>query len=225
MTLVVLPIFYLIFWGKKRRRLYFTRFVRLSWSLFRLIMEAPGLIRICISEEDRKTLLSASSTIIVATHRSLIDIIILVSLIKDSTCIFKGKLHSNFLMRFITANAFIANDGDPHELIARCTNALNIGYNLIIFPEGTRTLGGGQIHNGASHIALESLANILVVTIDIDTLFLRKGKGWNDSGDKTAVYDIKIKAILKPMDIIDPQKSHRKNVREITTRIRDAFQA
>jgi 1-acyl-sn-glycerol-3-phosphate acyltransferase len=219
----ILPLLWLIFRNADRRRLVFTRVIRLSWRFFRRIMESLQLIEVRVPDKDRENLASVTSTIIVANHLTLIDIIILVSLTKDATCIVKGKLSQNFFVRFIVANAFIANDGESDELISRSAAALRNGYNLIVFPEGTRSGGEVKFQRGAAYIAAESLADVLVLKIVLNTPFLRKGKGWRDAGEEKAVYDISAKALLKPAEIIDAEKSRNINARAIISRIEDAF--
>jgi len=220
----LLPILWLFCWNGDRRKLLIIRCVRLSWRFFRRIMELLRLIKIRVSSEDRQTLSSITSTVIAATHHTLIDIVILVTLVKDATCIVKGKLFQNFFVRFVVANAFISNDEDPEVLINSSVAALRKGYNLIIFPEGTRSSESGKLQRGTAHIAAESHADILVLTIDVNPLILRKGKDWRDAGEKPAVYDIRVKTVLKPMEIIDAGKSRNINARMLTARIKEAFE-
>ncbi|MCL1894678.1 MAG: 1-acyl-sn-glycerol-3-phosphate acyltransferase [Holophagaceae bacterium] len=221
--MTVIPFLWLLFWNVAKRKLVFTRIVRLSWCFFRKIMETLWLIKIQVSQKDILTLKSAASTIIVANHTSLIDIIILVSLTNDATCIVKGRLFQNPLIRFILANAFIGNDQDPIELIDHAVAALMSGYNLIIFPEGTRGNGEVKLRRGAAYIAMESLSDVLVLRIDADPPHLRKGRGWRDAGEKRVVYNIRVKAILKPQIILNTEKSRNINARMITKRIKEAF--
>ncbi|MCL1892785.1 MAG: 1-acyl-sn-glycerol-3-phosphate acyltransferase [Holophagaceae bacterium] len=221
--MTVLPCLWLFFRNATQRRLLFTRIVRLSWCFFRKIMEALWLIKIQISPKDILTLSSATSTIVVANHTSLIDVIILVSLTKDATCITKGRLFQNPLIRYILANAFIGNDGDPIELINHATTALKSGYNLIIFPVGTRSQGEAMLRRGTAYIAMESLCDILVLRIDADPPHLRKGKGWRDAGEKRVVYNINIKAVLRAQKIVESEKSRNINARIITRRIKETL--
>jgi 1-acyl-sn-glycerol-3-phosphate acyltransferase len=222
---VVLPPLWLFVWGGDCRRLIIVRCVRLSWSLFRQIMESLHLIEVRASQEDRRMLASLSSTIIVSTHPSLIDIVLLVSMTKDATSIVRGGLFQNPLIRFIVANAFIGNDGDPDKLISRSVGVLKKGYNLIIFPEGTRndgTLGG--LKRGAAHIAVRSVADVAVLRIRPSPPVLRKGRGWRDAGESRAVYDISVRAILKTAGIVDAGKSRNINARAMTARIKEALE-
>jgi len=201
------------------------RCIRLSWRLLQQIMVSLHLIAVRASQEDRRLLSSLSSTIIVSNHPSLIDIVLLFSMTKDTTCLVRGGLSQNPLIRFILANAFIANDEDPDKLISRSVGALKKGYNLIIFPEGTRNDGTPRkIKRGAAYIAIESLADVAVLKIRPSPPVLRKGRGWRDAGERRSVYDIGVQAILKTPDIIDTGKNQNLNARAVTARIKEALE-
>ena len=221
MSVAVLPLLWLFVWNGRNRRLIFAYCIKTSWSFFRWIMESLGLIGVSISNEDQQILSSVSSTIIAANHLSLIDVIIIASLTNRPTGITKGRLSSNMLLRFILSNGFIRNDGGPGELISRSAAAISEGCNLIVFPEGTR--GGGKLQRGTAHIALESMADILALKIDMSAPMLRKGRGWRDAGDRRAVYGISIKTRLNPKEIMDPAKNRNINARKITALIEEAL--
>jgi 1-acyl-sn-glycerol-3-phosphate acyltransferase len=209
-----------------RRRLLFVRCVGLSWRLFRQIMVSLRLIDVWASAEDRRLLASLSSTVVVSTHPSLIDVVILASMIKDATGIARGGLSRNPIIRLVVANAFICNDDDPHELVARAVGALKRGHNLIIFPEGTRNDGApGKLKRGAAHIAMGGLADVAVLRISPRPPILRKGRGWRDAGEGRSVYDISVRTVIRAPGPADAGKSRNMNARALTARIREALEA
>jgi 1-acyl-sn-glycerol-3-phosphate acyltransferase len=222
-TLAVLPFLWLFVWNGDARRLRAIRCVRLAWRILRWIMEGFRLIDVHVSAEDARTLGTLSSTIIASNHPTLIDIVLLGSLTKDATCIASGRLYKNPIMRFVLANAFVSNDGDPEAMISRSAAALRKGLNLIVFPHGTRNEGGGKLRRGTAHIAWESQAEILVAKISSTPTVLRKGKGWHDVADRTSVFRIELQAALAPADIGDAAKSRNINARAITAKIEDAL--
>jgi hypothetical protein len=188
-------------------------------------MASLHLIKVSVSQKDRRLLSSLVSTVIVSTHPSLIDIVLLISLTKDATGIVRGALSQNPLIRFILSNAFICNDEDPDKLISHSVGVLRKGYNLIIFPEGTRNDGTiGKLKRGAAHIAIKSLADMAVLKIKCRPPMLRKGGGWRDAGESRSVYDISVQAILKTPDIIDARKNHNINARILTAKIKEAME-
>jgi 1-acyl-sn-glycerol-3-phosphate acyltransferase len=221
----VLPPLWLFVRDGDRRRLIFVRCVRLSWRLFTQIMVSLHLIEVRVSQEDRRLLASLSSTVIVSTHPSLIDIVLLVSMTKDATSVVRGGLFQNPIIRFIVVNAFIGNDEEPDELVSRSVGALKKGYNLIVFPEGTRNDGAtGRLKRGAAHIAIGGMADVAVLRIGVCPPMLRKGGGWRDAGERRSVYDISVRAVLKTADTIDTGKSRNTNAKTLTARIKEALE-
>jgi 1-acyl-sn-glycerol-3-phosphate acyltransferase len=217
---------WLFVWNGDRRRLLLVRCVRLSWRLFRQIMVSLRLIEVRVSQEDRRTLASLSSAVIVSTHPSLIDVVLLVSLTKDSTSIVRGGLFNNPIIRLVVANAFLGNDKDPGELMDRSVGTIKKGYNIVVFPEGTRNDGAtGRLKRGAAHIAIRGQADVAVLKISCRPPMLRKGRGWRDAGERRSVYDISVRAVLKTADIIDPAKGHVRNAKALTAMIKEALES
>jgi len=225
LSAAILPPLLLFVWNGDRRKLLFVRCVRLSWCLFRRIMASLRLIEVKVSPEDRRLLASLSSTVIVSTHPSLIDVVLLVSLTRDSTSIVRGGLSRNPIIRLVLANAFICNDEDPDGLISRSVAALKKGYNLIIFPEGTRNDGGlGKLKRGAAHIAVRSRADVAVLSVTSRPPMLRKGTGWRDAGEGRSVYEIRVLDILKTADVLDAGKGHGLTARALTAKIKGTLE-
>jgi 1-acyl-sn-glycerol-3-phosphate acyltransferase len=75
--------------------------------------------------------------LVVANHPTLLDIVVLVSLMPQADCIINVDRASNaFLRRLISASGHIANDGG-RNLLVDCRRWLGLGRMLIIFPVGT----------------------------------------------------------------------------------------
>jgi 1-acyl-sn-glycerol-3-phosphate acyltransferase len=110
-------------------------------------------------------------------------------------------------------------------LIGRSVEAIKKGYNLIVFPEGTRNDGAtGELKRGAAHIAIAGQADVAALRISPRPPVLRKGRGWRDAGESRSVYDISVRAVLKTAGAIDAGKSRSVNARALTARIREALE-
>lgn len=148
-------------------------------ATFRLYV---NFMRLCglISYEVRGTQhLSVPGQIIVANHPSLLDVVFLISIIRNADCIVKETLRCNPFMRApIRAAGYISND-DP-QLITSCEASLVQGSELIIFAEGTRTHPdrGIRFQRGAAHIAISSRRDITPVVIECHPVHLQKGQKW-----------------------------------------------
>jgi 1-acyl-sn-glycerol-3-phosphate acyltransferase len=120
--------------------------------------------------------------LILANHPTLIDVVFLISFIKNANCIVKHSLFTNpFTRGPINGASYIPNI-EGNQLINDCVKSLAAHDSLIIFPEGTRT----PIHNtpklqrGAANIALAANITPIMVTIKCSTPFLSKGVKWYD---------------------------------------------
>lgn len=140
--------------------------------------------------------------VVVASHPSFIDIILLIGNMPDSLCLAKKSILKNPIMRNIVKSLYIINDIDPDEFKNSAVEALNDGYNIVIFPTGTRTLPDEEIkiHKGAAQIAIAAGVNIVPVKIETDYPFLIKNHFPLDASDKTVNYNL---TVLPPIKISD----------------------
>ena len=195
---------------KKRQRAVFTAIVHYSWQLFVLLMRLFGLIDVNIGRRDSAILKNLRGTVVAATHPSLIDIVILISLIPRSVCIVKSSLAHNFWMKFIIRKIYLVND-DPETFIREAADLLENGFNVIVFPEGTRTdfkAKTRKIHRGFAHIAVRAKAAVLPILIRNDPLILGKGQLWYQMGNKTSVYGIYVLPFIIP-EVRDGESFHK----------------
>jgi len=116
--------------------------------------------------------------IVVANHPSLLDALILVSRLPRSACIMKASLMRNvFLGAGARLARYIRNDS-PRGMIRLAVQDLHEGGQLVLFPEGTRTVRTpiNAFRPGVTLIAKLAAAPIQTVFIDTDSPYL--GKGW-----------------------------------------------
>jgi 1-acyl-sn-glycerol-3-phosphate acyltransferase len=147
---------------------------------FRVYIELMRLLGIMTYELHGVERLREPGRLIVANHPTLIDVVMLVSLIPEVDCIVKRGLWRNPFLRWPVIWASYIPNSEGEELIDRCATTLRHGHSLLVFPEGTRTVPGKPIRmqRGAAHIALAADADILPVTIDCDPPTLFKGNPW-----------------------------------------------
>ncbi|MFK2879353.1 lysophospholipid acyltransferase family protein [Rhodanobacter hydrolyticus] len=118
--------------------------------------------------------------LVVANHPSLIDVVFLVSQIRDANCVVKQSLFGNPCTRGPVRTAqYIGNDGSM-DMLERAADVLREGQCLIVFPEGTRTVPGRppRFHRGAAAIALRGARTVTPVFITVDPPTLTKGTPW-----------------------------------------------
>lgn len=194
---VLFPLLSLRYKGKERRK-EFAGIIRRSWKFFISVMENSKEIKVNIDGN----LSDIRGKVVVASHPSFIDIILLIGNMPDSLCLAKKSILKNPIMRNIVKSLYIINDIDPDEFKNSAVEALNDGYNIVIFPTGTRTLPNEEIkiHKGAAQIAIAAGVDIVPVKIETDYPFLIKNHFPLDASDKTVNYNL---TVLPPIKISD----------------------
>ncbi len=163
--------------------------------------------------------------VVVASHHSLLDIVILLTALPKSVGFAKKDILKNPCMHHIVKNLFIINDIDNSSMKEETQRAINEGFNIIIFPTGTRTLPNEEIkvHKGAAQIAINTNVDIVPITIDCDYPFLIKNHSPLDVGEKTINCKIEIRETIKisdyKMEISDEIKLRKRLSDEIKKRI------
>ena len=147
---------------------------RFYWACAR----ASGLIRL---EADALDALrdEAGGLIIAANHPSLLDALMIVARLPRSGCIMKSALRRNpFLGAGAALAGYVPNDS-TRTMVRQAVERLHEGWQLVVFPEGTRSPAPGRIHPFSRSIALiAQRAQVPVQTVVIETDSPYLGKGW-----------------------------------------------
>lgn len=206
----IFPIILLVYKSEKQRKI-FANSIHLSWRFFIWLICFLRLIKVNCPEYKR--LKSLRGTIVIANHPSLIDVVILVSRIPNSICVVKESLFRNLFVRKVIGKTYLSNTMNPDEFITNGSDILSKGYNIVIFPEGTRTIPNRTIrlHRGFAYLQIATGASILPVKITNTPPILGKQQKWWDIGSKTSVYDI----VLKPTICSDTKKNANKRTTAI----------
>lgn len=193
--MIVFPMILLLFRGDRQRR-YLAGTVRATWRGFISMLCALRLISVRCPDSDK--LRTLHGHIIIANHPSLLDVVILVSFIPNSICIVKDRLLHNFFIGRIIRRIYLSNGLSPAEFLSRGTEYLNAGYNIIIFPEGTRTVPGRAIHfhRGFAYLQIASRHPITPIKITNAPRILGKDQPWHDIGRHTSVYTLTLLPVM-----------------------------
>ena len=192
--LFIIPISAIVLKGYNHRR-FCANVVHKSWKYFTIVMQKFGSIKV----ETNGDFNDIKGKVIVASHPSLIDIVLLIGLIPNSLCLAKKDLLKNPVMYKIVKCLYIINDIDLEEFKEETKNALKHDFNIIIFPTGTRTLPNEEIkmHKGAAQISINANVDIIPITIETDFTVLRKNHFPLDCGLKTSLFKITRKNDIK----------------------------
>ena len=148
--------------------------------IFGLYIEVMRVLGIMTYEVHGLERLRERGRLVVANHPTLIDVVMLVSLMPEVDCIVKRGLWRNPFLRWPVIWASYIPNSEGEELIDGCAESLRRGHSLLVFPEGTRTVPGRpmRMQRGAAHIALAAEAEILPVTVTCEPATLFKGNPW-----------------------------------------------
>ena len=147
-----------------------------AYRLFWRVATCSGMMRIDARCLD--ALRHEHGLILAANHPTMLDALLLVSRLPRSACIMKATLMRNvFLAGGARLAGYIRNDS-AHSMIRLAVQDLRRGGQLVIFPEGTRTVAPtlNAFRPGVTLIAKLARAPIQTVFIDTDSPYL--GKGW-----------------------------------------------
>lgn len=174
---VVFPILSILPGSPRQRQCRGQRVLHYSFYVFIGLMHRIGVMTYEIAGLEK---LNRPGQLIVANHPTLVDIVFLISRIKEANCIVKARLWHNPFMRGPILNAGYISNGDPQRMIAECVDWLRSGGSMIIFPEGTRSVPGQpcRFQRGAAAIALQADKILTPVTISCYPSTLTKAEKW-----------------------------------------------
>lgn len=170
-----------------------------AWKFFVNFMITLGLFKLKI-----KKLSKIENKIIVATHPSFIDIVILIALIPRSTCFVKKELAYNPILKNLVNSIFITNEVELEELKTESKKMLDLGFNVIIFPSGIRHRRNEfpKIKKGASLIALNANKNIVPIRFFSNNDFMFINQPFYEVGEKRVTFEIEQMPEINVQDFI-----------------------
>ena len=148
-----------------------------SYRVFWNLAAAFGLMEVDSQALDRLND-DATGLVVVANHPSMVDALLIVARLRRGVCIMKGDLMRNvFLGAGARLARYIPNDS-PRTMLRHAIANLRDGAQLVMFPEGTRTVDRplDRFRPGIALIARLAQVPIQTVIIETDTCYL--GKGW-----------------------------------------------
>lgn len=180
--------------------------VRTLWRVMAGLFVVTRLIRV-----DRGNLGAPRGAVLVANHPTLIDVVLLVALVPRTLYVAKHALKGNpFLAAIVHATAL----PDDARLPDVAAPYLRAGWNVLVFPEGTRSprTGGLQpLRRGAAQLALRADAPVVCVRETLSRRILAKGQRPWDMGTRRVVFSFRASAPLRPS--VDAASRHVAAVR------------
>ena len=202
LAMTVIPIVTLFVHDEQARNRRAQFIIRESFRVYIGMLRGLGVLKLEVVGAEK--LSACSGKLIIANHPTLIDIVLLTALLPNAKCLVKSELFANrFLRSLVKSAGYIRNDYyEPEVLIEKCRETLAAGNNLIIFPEGTRSVPGKPLHfqRGFAHIATLTGVIVQPITITCDPITLVKGEPYYKIPDSRPSFRI------EAADEIDPKQ-------------------
>lgn len=147
-----------------------------AFQTFMLYLAITRLVKCDVSALDQ--LKHEKGLILAPNHPALLDAVLVISRLPRVTCIMKAVLWDNIVLGGGSRLAgFVRNDSQPN-MVRASVAALRDGGQLLMFPEGTRTVEPpiNPLKGAIALIAKKSQAPVQTIFIESNTDFL--GKHW-----------------------------------------------
>lgn len=162
----------------KRAALIVGRYaIMLVFRTYLFVVRASGLVKCDLGALD--ALRDEPSLVIVTNHPALIDVVLIGSRLPNFVCVLKAKLLDNPLLGGGASMAGYVRNDSTSMLIRESSVALRDGAQLLIFPEGTRTVQYpvNEFKGGFALAAKKASVPVQTVFLEASSPFL--GKNWS----------------------------------------------
>ena len=188
---------------RARRRRLARRSIAASFRFFLTVARTLGVLDYRI--DNLEALRNERGCLVVANHPTLIDYVILASVMPETDCLVKSALLRNpFVSGVIRAADYLVNS-EAETLLSASQQRLNQGDTLLIFPEGTRTRFGEAItlQRGAANIAVRCGSDMRVVLIHCSEHLLDKKSRWYDVPPHKPFFTVDVRERVNAHDFYD----------------------
>jgi 1-acyl-sn-glycerol-3-phosphate acyltransferase len=163
--------------GTARQRLC-QRVIHGGVAAWAWVMEKTGVYRVDFDPRDVAALRALRGAVIAPNHPCLLDATLFLARLPHLTCLMKRSILDNpFMGASSRLSGYLRNDHGAN-FIRQGRDALRAGENLLIFPEGTRTVQApvNSFKKGFALIATLAEAPVQTMFISMPVLYL--GKRW-----------------------------------------------
>jgi 1-acyl-sn-glycerol-3-phosphate acyltransferase len=162
------------------------------------MMEAIGAWRIDFGDLD--ALRDAGPLIIAPNHPCLLDAVLIVSRLPNAVCVMKGALLGNFMLGPAARLARYVRNDSLRRLATRANDELCEGGQLLLFPEGTRSMGDpiGPFTDAVGAVSRRSGVAVQTVIIEAGSRLLGKGRSVVERPDLPLTYRLRLGRRFEP---------------------------
>lgn len=175
------------------RRRIARRSIAASFRLFLTLARILGVLDYRIEGAD--ILRQERGCLVVANHPTLIDYVLLASVMPETDCLVKSALLKNPFLGGVIKTADYLTNSQANTLLPACQQRLDQGDTILIFPEGTRTRPGEEmtLQRGAANIAVRCGSDLRIVEIHCSEHLLDKQSKWYDVPPTKPLFSVKVR--------------------------------
>lgn len=190
-----------------------------SWVFYIYLLKKLKIIKLEIKDLDK--IRNIKNSIIVSTHPSFLDIIILMSIIPHSTCFVAERLANNPFLKGMVKHLFILEGHSVGEMVKETSDKLGENLNVIVFPMGIRHKKHEypRIRRGTAFIAHKTGKNIVLLNLETSYDFLQIGQPACDLGSKTVTFLLEYLGEISTEDYLNQYTDEVTFKTEITKQI------
>lgn len=193
--------------------------VRALWIPLAALFKMFGIISVSADESLR----SLRGCVIAANHPSLIDVVLITALVPRTLFVAKASLLRNPFMAAAVKSASLPVDENlPEEAVSYLAE----GWNILIFPEGTRSPLQGEMHHfrrGVAQLVLRTGVPLVCLGIGVSERILAKGQPPWDVGAERVRYSFR--SDVPKLYGIDSSRALRPQAVALTEEIRRRIDA
>ena len=217
----VLPLIALVVRDERTRLRACQRVVAASFRLFHGYMRALDLVDVAILGPIPPRAPNGP-VVLVANHTTLVDVTAILSRFPNVCCLAKAFYADNpFFGRLLRLAGFIHAGSDLASKSAALKHAvrrLELGFDVLVFPEGTRSPPGGLLpfHRGAFEIACRAKVPIVPLLLRCEPSALTRDRAFWNQPDQVAILKI------EPQGIVDPAEAAYRSA-DLQTRVERSY--
>jgi 1-acyl-sn-glycerol-3-phosphate acyltransferase len=172
--------------------------IRTGFHTYLGAMKTCGILKCDLSALD--SLRGDDGLVICPNHPSLLDAVLVLSRLPRAVCIAKANVYDNlFLGSGARMAGYIRNDAGA-ALVKSAVREVQAGHQLLIFPEGTRTVSPpvNPLKGGFALIARHAGVPVQTVLIESNSRFLSKGWNFFRKPEFPLVYTVRLGRRFEP---------------------------
>jgi len=223
LSVLVFPPLYFLTRDPGRRHQRAQWVIHKFFGLLVAVLRHSGTMRLEVNGVEQ--LKDARNVLVLANHPTILDIVVLLSLMPRANCIVKSDIWSNPFIGGVVRTAGYISNSAPEQLIEDCVHALHAGCPLVVFPEGTRSRPDRPLKflRGAAHIALKSDLPIVPVLLHCDPPTLMKDSRWYEIPPRAFRLRVVVRPPLQAATLADTRRPPVIAARRLTSALEYYF--